>query len=176
MELTLVPSLQIKPRKYSAGKYMWHRFLKGTRSCLESKQNECLCRSSRPKGSLKKVLWEISWNSQKKNMCWNLFFDKKLSQVKLRVFRAGAFLWNLRKCWNTFFAEHHQTTASDCSSINSSEEKIGKQNRKLLKIESKWQNRFQKQSFANFKLGFLKNCVNFTRKHLYRSPKGLQLY
>ena len=44
---------------------MSHRFLKGKRSCWESKQNEGLCRSSRPKGSLKKVLGETSQNSQK---------------------------------------------------------------------------------------------------------------
>ena len=36
-------------------------------------------------------------------------------------------------CWNIFFAEHHWTAASDCSSTNSSEGRIGKQNRKLLK-------------------------------------------
>ena len=36
-------------------------------------------------------------------------------------------------CWNTFFAEHHRTTASDCSDISINERKIGKQNRKLLK-------------------------------------------
>ena len=77
IELNNVATLRIKPRKNSAGKYVWHRFWKGTRSCWESKQNECLCRSSRPKGSLKKVLWEISQNSQKKkNLCRNLFLDK----------------------------------------------------------------------------------------------------
>ena len=35
--------------------------------------------------------------------------------------------------WNTFFAEHHLTTAPDCSNININEGRIGKQNRKLLK-------------------------------------------
>ena len=64
IELTLFPSLQIKPRKYSAGKYVWHRLWKDNRSWWESKQNQGLCRSRRPKGSLKKVLWEISQNSQ----------------------------------------------------------------------------------------------------------------
>ena len=75
IELTLVPSLQIQPRKHSTGKYLRHRLWKGTRSCRESKQNECLCRSSRPKGSLKTVLWEIPQNSPK-HLCRNLFFDK----------------------------------------------------------------------------------------------------
>ena len=32
-----------------------------------------------------------------------------------------------------FFAEHHRTTASDCSNVDSNEGGIGKQNRKLLK-------------------------------------------
>ena len=75
-ELTLVSSLQIKPRKYSSGKYVWHHFWKDERSCWERKQNDCLCRSSGPKCSLKKDLWEISQNLQKKHLCWNLFFDK----------------------------------------------------------------------------------------------------
>ena len=34
------------------------------------------------------------------------------------------------------------------------------------KEQSKSKNRFQKQSFADFKLGILKNFVRFTRKHL----------
>ena len=71
-------------------------------------------------------------------------------------------------CWNTFFAEHHRTTATDCSSINSNERKIGKQNRKLLKRAVQVKNSFQKQSFADFKLGVLKNFLSFTRKHLWK--------
>ena len=59
IEFNLVPSLQIKPRKYSTGKYGWHHFSKGESLWWESKQNECLCRSSCPKGSFTKVLWEI---------------------------------------------------------------------------------------------------------------------
>ena len=70
------PSLQIKPRKYSAGKCVWHRFWKGTKSWSESKQNECLWRSSRPKGSLRKMLLEILHNSQINHLFRNLFFDK----------------------------------------------------------------------------------------------------
>ena len=57
------PSLQIKPRKYLAGKNVGHFW----------KDERCLCRSNRPKGSLKKVFWEISQNSQE-NMGRNLFF------------------------------------------------------------------------------------------------------
>ena len=58
------PSFQIKPRKCSAAKNVWHHFWKDKR---------CLCWSNRPKGSLKKVFWEILQNSQE-NMCRNLFF------------------------------------------------------------------------------------------------------
>ena len=54
-ELTLVPRLQIKLRKYSALKYVWHHFWKSKRSWWDSKQNECLCGSSDPSGSL--TLW-----------------------------------------------------------------------------------------------------------------------
>ena len=32
IRLTFVPSLQIKPRSYSGGKYVWHRFWKGKRA------------------------------------------------------------------------------------------------------------------------------------------------
>ena len=80
IELTLVSSLQIKPRKYSAGKYVWHRFWKGRRSCWESKQNECSCRSSHPKGSFKALSWEIFQNSQK-NICAGISFLIKLNSV-----------------------------------------------------------------------------------------------
>ena len=107
LELTLVPSLQIKPRKYLAGIYVWHRFWKGTRSCFDSKQNECLCSSSRANGFLKKVLWEISHNSQK-NICAGISFLLKLNSVDPqlhwnRVFRTSVFLWNLRNLLEHLF-------------------------------------------------------------------------
>ena len=54
IEFSLVPSLEVKQRKYSAGKYVWHRIWKGERSWWNRKQSECLSRSSRPKGSLEK--------------------------------------------------------------------------------------------------------------------------
>ena len=53
-ERTLVPSVQNKPKNILVRKYVWDRFWKGVRSWWDSKQNECLCRSSRPKSSLKK--------------------------------------------------------------------------------------------------------------------------
>ena len=112
IELTLVSSLQIKPKKYSPRKYTRHRFWKGERSWWDSKQNECLCWSNGPKSSFKKMLWEISHNSQEKfcvGICF-LVFSYEFCEI----------------CNNTFFAEQHRTTASDYSSINSSEGSIGK--------------------------------------------------
>ena len=121
-----------------------HRFGKGERSWWDSKQNEYLCRSSRPKGSLKKVLWEISQNSQE-NICARISFL--------------VFSWEFCEISHkTFFAEQNGTTASDYSSISSSEGNIGK----VVQVK----NRFQKQSFADFKLEVLKNFVNSTAKHL----------
>ena len=88
IELALVPSLQIKSRKYSAGKYVWHRFWKGRRSWWDSKQNECLCRSSRSRGFLEKVLWEFSQNSQE-NICAEISFLIKLNSVDLQLQHIG---------------------------------------------------------------------------------------
>ena len=79
-----------------------------------------LCRSNRPKGSLKKLLSEISQNSQL-NMWQNLFFDKVKFYSSAASFKAR--LEKVFSCefWKfvrtTFFAEHHHTTASDYSSI-----------------------------------------------------------
>ena len=64
IELTLIPRLQIKSRKYSVGKCVWHHFWKGEMAWWDSKQNECLSRNSHPKGSLKTMSREISKNSQ----------------------------------------------------------------------------------------------------------------
>ena len=55
IELTLVPSLWIKPRKYSVGKFC---FWKNKRSWWDSKQNECLRGSSRLKGCFTKLCYE----------------------------------------------------------------------------------------------------------------------
>ena len=95
------------PKKYSARKYVWRRFWKGERSWSDSKQKECLCRSSRPKRSLKKMLWEFSQNSQE-NICAGisfLVFSCEFCEI----------------CKNTFFAWEHRTNASDYISTNSSE-------------------------------------------------------
>ena len=120
----------MKPWRYSTRKHMWHCFWKDKRSSWESKQNECLCKSSRPKGSLKKVLWKFSQNSQE-NMGIGISFKIKLNSLDLQfyqkwIFKRRFFLLNFEK-----FAEHHQTTASDYSSINSSGGRIGKRNCKL---------------------------------------------
>ena len=87
---------------------MSHRFLKDTRSCRESKQNECLCRSSRPKGSLKKVLEKLP-RIHKKHLCLNLFFDKvKLcrSATSLKSsFQSRCFLVKFAKFVGTPFSQ-----------------------------------------------------------------------
>ena len=117
IKLALVPSLQIKPEKYSPRKHVWHRFWKCKRSWWNSKQNESLCWKSRPKDSLKKMFWEISQNSSE-NICAGssfLVFSCQFCEI----------------CKNTFFAEHHRTTASDYSSITSSKGSIVKRNCKL---------------------------------------------
>ena len=68
--------------------------VKGRGGWLNSKQNKWLCRSSRPKDSIKKVLWEIQ------------VFPCEFCEI----------------CKNTFFAEHFRTTASDYSSISNNSE------------------------------------------------------
>ena len=100
IELTLVPSVQITPKKYSARKYVWHRFWKGGRLWWDSKQNECLRRSRRSRGSLKKI-WEISLNSQQ-NICAGISF-LVFSCEFCEIYK------------NTFFAGQHRTTVSDYS-------------------------------------------------------------
>ena len=95
IELSLVPSLEIKPKKYSARKYVWHRFWKGEMSWWG------LCRSSRPKNSVK---WGISQNSQE-NICAGISFLVFSCEI-------------CKICLNNFFAEQYQTTASDYSSIS----------------------------------------------------------
>ena len=107
VELTLVHSLQIKAKKYSARKNVWRYFWKGERSWCDSKQKECLCRSHSPNSSLKSMLWEFSQNSQG-NICAGISF----------------LVFSCEFCGisrNTFFAEQHLTTAFDYSSIRSSE-------------------------------------------------------
>ena len=68
----LVPSLQIKPRKYTSGKYLWHRFWKGESLGWDSKQNEWLWRRW-PKGSIKIMLWKNLQNLQE-NICARVCF------------------------------------------------------------------------------------------------------
>ena len=131
IEFTLVPSLQIKPKKYSARKCVWHCFWKGERSWWDSKQNEGLWWSSRRKGFLKKELWENSQNSQE-NTC--------------AICPICALFWyflvNSAEFVRTpFFSEQNQTTASDYSNINSININLG-QMRKLLKGQTRWRNRF----------------------------------
>ena len=87
---------------------MWHRFWKSKR--WESKQNECLCRSSRLMVSLKKVLWEISQNWTRWHLCRNLFFDNvKLwrSSTSLEASHdRRCFIVNFAKFVRTFFLQN----------------------------------------------------------------------
>ena len=114
IELTLSPSLQIKPKKYSARKHVWHHFWKGERLWWDRKQNESLCRNSHPKGSLKKALWEI-WPNSQKILC---------TGISVLVFPCNF----CKICKDTFFAEQYRTTASHYNSINSYKDSIGKRN------------------------------------------------
>ena len=68
-------------------------------------------------GPLKIVLWEISQNSQE-NICVGTFFLIRLNSVDLQLHwkRKLGQVFSCEFCKihkNTFFAEHHQTTASD---------------------------------------------------------------
>ena len=68
------------------------------------------------------MLWEVLQNSEE-NICAGISFL--------------AFSCEFYEIWkNTFFAEQHRTTASDYSSINSSEGCIGKQNYKKHDVKS----------------------------------------
>ena len=90
-------------------------------------------------------------------------------------------------CKNTFSAEHHRETASVYSSINNSEERIGKRNCKLwyksyslctnhsqkCKLSKKgspgeiWTGFRSSSSQIFFKIVVLKNFANSTGKHMY---------
>ena len=83
----------------------------------KAKGQECLYRSRRRKRTFKRMLRKISQNSPE-NICAGrsfLVFSCEFCEI----------------CKSTFFAEQHRTTASDYSSINSSERSIGKWNCKL---------------------------------------------
>ena len=103
---------------------MLHRFWKNQRSWWDSKQNKCLCRSSRLKDSQKNICAGISFLIKLLTLQICKFFkNEPLAQVFSCEF--------CEICKNTYFAEHHGKTASDFSSINSSEGRIGKRNCKL---------------------------------------------
>ena len=75
---------------------------------------------------------------------WNIELTLVLRlQIKQRKYSAGQYVWHpfwkdersgweiCKIYWNNFFVEHHRTTASDYSTMNSSERKIGKRNRRV---------------------------------------------
>ena len=72
IELTFVPSLQVKSKNTQSTCDIVFEKVKARGRTV--KQNECLCRSSRPKRSLKNALWEISQNTHtKKHVPESLF-------------------------------------------------------------------------------------------------------
>ena len=77
IKFPIVPSLQIKPRKYSAGKYVRHHFWKDEGAWWESKQNECWHRSNRPKGSLKRCYEKFRRIRKKTSVPESLFWQSK---------------------------------------------------------------------------------------------------
>ena len=66
--------LQIKPRKYSAGKYVWHHFWKDER---------CLCRSNAQRVLLKRCYEKFRRNH--KEACAGISFLIKVNSVNLRL-------------------------------------------------------------------------------------------
>ena len=100
-ELTLVLSLQIRPRTYSAGKYVWHRLWKGERSRWDTKQNKWLNQSSRPRWFFRKGVMRNSQNLQE-NTFAGVSFLIKLNPVDLQPhsktrLRRRVFLVNIAK-------------------------------------------------------------------------------
>ena len=87
------------------------------------------------KGFFKKGFMRNFPEFTKKHLCRNIFFSKvkpcrSATSLKIESLKQ---VFSRENCWNTFFAENHWTTASDCRNINSNKGRIGKQNRKLLK-------------------------------------------
>ena len=72
-----------------------------------NRRSVCLCRSSRTKGSLKKMSWEISQNSPE-GICAGISFLMFFCEF-------------CETCNIAFFAEQRWTTASEYSGISSSE-------------------------------------------------------
>ena len=73
IELTLVPSLQIKPRKHLAGKYLWHYFWKH-----RSRRSEVFCKEG--------VLRNFTKLTGKRLCQSLLFWDKNSFNVEAQAF------------------------------------------------------------------------------------------
>ena len=116
-------------------------------------------------GSFKKGFMRIFAEFTKKHLCRNLFFDKVFDnsatslKSRSRSFQA--------KIIGITFSQ--STTGRLLLIVAISilmKGQLANKTVNYLKGQSKWKNRFQKKSFADFKLGVLKNFLNFTRKHL----------
>ena len=162
IELTLVPSLQVNQKKYLDRKHLWHCLWKGQRSWWDSKENECLWWSSRPKGSLKKMFWEILQNSQE-NICARIFW---CFLVNFAEFVRTPFLQNSTERLILIIAVSivaKGVLANETVNYNTQTKAyvlISVRSVKLLKGQSRWKNRFQKQYFADLKLGVLNFFLN----------------
>ena len=120
IELTLVPNLQIRLRK---SENLWHLSGRGKKLRWESKQNAWLSRSSRLRGCYRK---DVLKNFLK---IAGASFLIKLDAVDLQLhFKRDPSITRI----STFFAEHHQTTVFEYSSINRSARGISTRNCRLL--------------------------------------------
>ena len=111
-------SSKLNRKNYWARKYVWLCFWKGGRSLCDSKQKECLCKGSRPKGSLKNMLNIAEFT--RKHLYRNLFFAVSCEFCET--------------CNTTFDAEQHWKTAFEYSTINSSERRTVLENETIIMI------------------------------------------
>ena len=118
VENRLVASSQgFKLRKYSAGKYVWHRFWEDEASWWD---RTSFYPEAASEGFFKKGFMRNFAKFLRKHLCQkNETLAKVFSCEFCEIYK------------NFFFAENYRTTASDYSSINSNEGRINKRNGKL---------------------------------------------
>ena len=109
IELTLTPRLEIKLRKYPAGKYVWHRFWKDKTSWWGNTKNEWLYKSSRPKGFSRKVITKNFAKFVRIYLCQTLMFVKvrrcrTATSLKRRL-QHLCFVVNITKFVRTLFLQ-----------------------------------------------------------------------
>ena len=82
IELTLIPSLQIKPKKFSAKKYVWHRSLKAKGHGGTVNGTSIYAGASRPKGSLKRCYERFRRTHKKTSVPESLFWCFLVNSAK----------------------------------------------------------------------------------------------